>query len=1221
MSEPGAVTAAEKNDEHLGPYRLLRQLGEGGMGVVYEAHDPLRGRRPALKRLHRVSPKALYRFKNEFRRAADLSHPNLIRLYELSADGDDWFFTMELIEGVDFRAHIEQARSSPAESGAGASIEAATRDVLRQLAQGIAALHAAGLLHLDLKPANVLVERGGRVVVLDFGVSHPSAPSAGPADGARGLAGTALYFSPEQVAGHEPTRASDWYAVGLMLFEALTGELPFSGSVWESLYARANQPAPLASSRRPGVPADLDELCARLLERDPAARPSGAEVLERLGAAPTPEAAVIPLIGRGPELEALLSMYTQSGARAPGYVHVRGPSGIGKSALARHFIQVIGAIDQPLIFTGRCYEWESVPYKGFDPIVDALAKHLEKLPLSAQAALVDEDAALTASIFPVLRTCRALRDMPLPPGDERDPLELRHRAFVGLRRIFERLCAKRRVVLFLDDLQWGDSDGAALLIELFPKVDPPPLFVIATYRSDEAEKSPFFRELRALQSVQVPVPEPQVVDLEALGPEQAVELATALYGDPLLPDEAQRIARESAGNPFFIEELSRRDAGAPAGEGAMSLERVIQARVGRLPEGARKLLRAVAVAARPLAQDTVIAAAHLTSEDPLGALAHLRTARLVRTRGPKGADPVEPYHDRIRESAVAELSPGELRAIHASLAQELLADESTEPELLVHHLHGAGEDARAAVFAARAAEQADAALAFDRAAELYGQAIAWGSAEPGPRRALHEKRGRALVNAGRSLEAAHHFLEAGRGASLHERRDLERRAIEAYLAGGHVDRGLEVAKPVLKGLGLRYHASPVRAALSAADKLVRLELRDLPFGSRAARRSTPEDLARVDLCWTLGKGLSYVLPTHGLSFAFRTLLLALETGDPVRIGRSLAQVGGTMSFLGGFFSKRAEAHFARARELARESGDPYLEGVILIWGAFGHMYTGRWRALEEESDRGLRILRDRCSGVHWECVVGECAVNVALNARGELGELGRRVAEYQLEAAERGDVYGQVTFALDVAYCRFAQGDTDGARAMARWVLERWTQEGYTVQHFYAMRLEAYCDLYEGRAAEAWARLEREWSRVERAQLLRVPMSRIDVLLLKARILLSLAETRGPKAIQACEAIARLLAREPVRVDGAAHASLIRASIASLRGDRGGAVDLLRRSADRYDELDMGLFAACARRRIGDLTGDTEIAREAGEWMRRRGVPDASRFTKLFVPIASRLAG
>ena len=225
-------------------FELVRRIGEGGFGVVFEAIDHVDGGRIALKLLRRPDAERLYWFKREFRALTELVHRNLVRLHDLVTDGSDFFFTMERIDGESLHAHLA-ARPTD------------LLDVLRQLAEGLSALHAAGKLHRDVKPSNILVERGGRVVLLDFGLAIDKGEPASE------LAGTPAYMSPEQHSGEPLTEASDWYAFGVVLFELLTGALP----------ARVcGRPSALVD----GVSIELDDLCAGLLERDPARRTRGA---------------------------------------------------------------------------------------------------------------------------------------------------------------------------------------------------------------------------------------------------------------------------------------------------------------------------------------------------------------------------------------------------------------------------------------------------------------------------------------------------------------------------------------------------------------------------------------------------------------------------------------------------------------------------------------------------------------------------------------------------------------------------------------------------------------------------------------------------------------------------------------------------------------------------------------------------------------------------------
>ncbi len=301
------------------------------MGRVYEVHDRERGQRMALKAMRGRDPAALYLFKQEFRSLALLSHPNLLPLYELFEDRGTWCFTMELLEGaLDFRRWVWNQPSGgvareptavtegrpgpvavgaepvatlpspePLARGATPADEGRLRAALAQLVEGVTALHAAGMLHRDLKPENVLVTPDGRVRLLDFGLvaelhvdtrTAPDAP-AGSRAGSPGrlrrvhesadshLAGTIHYMSPEQATALPLSPASDWYAVGVMLYEALTGQKPFGGTrrtLRELVDAMGGRAPAAPSSVASGVPADLSDLCLALLDRDPERRPGAA---------------------------------------------------------------------------------------------------------------------------------------------------------------------------------------------------------------------------------------------------------------------------------------------------------------------------------------------------------------------------------------------------------------------------------------------------------------------------------------------------------------------------------------------------------------------------------------------------------------------------------------------------------------------------------------------------------------------------------------------------------------------------------------------------------------------------------------------------------------------------------------------------------------------------------------------------------------------------------
>ena len=319
-----AVGAVDGASVPSSRFRLLRRIGAGGMGVVYEAEDKRSRARVALKTLKVADAASIYRFKNEFRSLADVVHPNLVALHDLFADASGLFFTMELIEGVDFLRYVTggdlttpQTRVDPlaetthdTDREPSAVVVATGREAapttapdvpvaapttrprcdydrlrlsLRQLAAGIIALHSAGKLHRDIKPSNVMVTTEGRVVLLDFGLVRSLYPGGDRATAEHQISGTAEYMSPEQAASLELSGASDWYSVGVMMFQSLTGSVPFRGSTLRVLMDKQHADARRPSTLVPEIPTDLDTLCWALLRRRPEERPSGDSILEQLG--------------------------------------------------------------------------------------------------------------------------------------------------------------------------------------------------------------------------------------------------------------------------------------------------------------------------------------------------------------------------------------------------------------------------------------------------------------------------------------------------------------------------------------------------------------------------------------------------------------------------------------------------------------------------------------------------------------------------------------------------------------------------------------------------------------------------------------------------------------------------------------------------------------------------------------------------------------------------
>ena len=478
-------------------FQILEQLGSGGFGRVYRARDLEHDRIVALKALKLVNGDTLLSFKNEFRSLAGFSHPNLVALHELLSGGGRWFFTMELVDGVDLLTHVTGARAlpfalhptldmRPPSPGAGCATNARTfdqarlRSTLRQLAEGLHALHRAGKLHRDVKPSNILVTRDGQVKLLDFGLV--TAAGGGRTDGR--VVGTAEYMAPEQGDGGRESPATDWYSVGVMVYQALTGRLPHEGPWPQILLEKRTPPRPPSTLAWDAAP-DLCELCARLLEPDPSRRPRGTEVLAALGGrAPVGARRRAFFDRRRPEPSALRRAFQACRERRTlRVIQVLGPRGAGKTALVERFLSELRREHGGLVLSGRCSARETLPFKALDGVMDALCGHLCQLEADELAAVLPADAWTLPQLFPVFRAVRALEK--LRRRQQRvhtDPAALRPLALRALRQLLTRLAVRQPLALFIDDLQLGDPESLSALQALLHPPNPPALLLVLSCR-------------------------------------------------------------------------------------------------------------------------------------------------------------------------------------------------------------------------------------------------------------------------------------------------------------------------------------------------------------------------------------------------------------------------------------------------------------------------------------------------------------------------------------------------------------------------------------------------------------------------------------------------------------------------------------------------------------------------------------------------------------------
>jgi serine/threonine protein kinase len=1226
VCEPTAFRGSER-------FELLECLGTGGMGVVYRARDHERGEEIALKTIKNFDAKTLALFKHEFRAIADLVHPNLVRLGELYEEAGQWFFTMELLRGQSFLSFVRRSEvgsEDPTPSGATGLAdespsfvsprtplhtydEARLRASLKQLAQAVHALHLANKLHRDIKPSNVLVTPEERVVLLDFGL----VAAFGQELPETGLIGTARYMAPEQALSAGVGPAADWYSVGVVLYEALTGQAPFVGTTSQILAhkVRYEPPTPKVSASR--VPDDLSDLCVNLLRLDPTARPKGQEILSLLGvdspAVAGPSVSThgesAPFVGRGQELAKLETALADS-RRESVMVFVHGESGLGKTSLVRHFVEHAEEAHQgALILCGRCFERESVPYKAFDGIVDALAERLARMDQVEVAYLATPKVAALVRLFPTLRRAAAIGRAPelnLP-----DPQELRSRAFTALRTLLANLAETRPVVLCIDDFQWTDADSLSLMREILRPPDPPRLLLVCTVQSGAAlpDTDPVALATRWMPGV-------RHIQLERLGAEDARTLAKSLLS---AGGQATALVEEAAGHPLFLHELSRYAAHADPSElRTAKLDDILWARIADLTDEAKRLLHVVAIACGPIERSAAASAASLDRTPFARSLGELRAEHLVRAVPWRGVEHIEIYHAKTRKAVVAHLGAEEQKALHRELASALVGTGHAEPEALTVHFREAGEPLTAASYAVKAADKACEKLAFGRAADLYRTALDLGQHDPKREREIRLQLAGALARAGRGAEAARQYLAAVPGALSGQALELQRMAAEQYLRSGHIDEGIETARTVLASVGLALPETPRRALLSLILGRVRLRLRGMRFRQRDASQVSAEALARIDLCWAISYALGWADNIRGADFQTRALRYALDAGEPLRLVRTLVGEGSYLATQGLPALKRTRELAARANQLSQSLHNSEANAWAVGLGSFVAYCMGQWKEAEAIARSTEKQLLEEFTDMTWEIDTVKIVSAWSLYYLGELGELVRRVSLFLGEAEDRGDLHAATNLRIMTLNSAWLVGDDpDRARAEAQQALQSWSVRSFQLQHFWGLYAQAQVDLYQGDGRAVLARLEPAWPSLKRSFLLRIQIIRIEALELRARAMLACAlrtdKGRDDLLSRAAKG-ARRIRREKTAY-GNALATLLEAGIARARAKD--AAPLYARAALEFQACDMALHAAVARLRQGEASSPDEgraTIAAALYWMSQETVKNPAAWANMLAP-------
>lgn len=703
-------------------YRLEAEIGRGGMAVVYRARDELLDRPVAVKLVtaERLGAPDREHLLREARLAARLNHPNIVAVYDAGEVDGAPFIVMELVEGA------SAFRQRPTALG----------DVLavaRQLCLALAHAHEHGVVHRDLKPENILRAGTDTVKLTDFGLALAPA-SRVTSDGV--IVGSVFYLAPEQVHGGAVDGRADLYALGVLLYEWTTGELPFVAEealavITHHLYAPVIPPR----AKVPSLPPALDRLIVRLLSKSREDRPASAlEVLESME---TPEAwssgetqADIPTLerigrgpiaGRGSELRQARGLWARAAAGKTQTLLVSGEPGIGKTRLVQELV-ALAEVSGGRVLQGWCYARTAEPFGPFKQILRTVVADLAPVVAAAPEFV----AAGVLTLVPEYQPRFPDIHLPLSVDTAGD----QQRQFEAVAILLSSLSQQTPVLLVVEDAHWADSGTLDLFRYLVQQTRERRVLFVLTHREVEPQDARRLHEvLHDFRRGNLAVPLP----LRRLDRRQTEAMLASLLGEAAAPGVGDAVYGVTEGNPFFVEEVCR----ALAESGALvhadgrwqlpdsrklrvpvNVRVAIADRLQALPSETRRALEVAALCGQQFEVDVVRRAVPL---DEASASESFEPALRAKVIEEVPGDPAAYRftHMLIPATIAEDLPAPQRRQLHARQAPALEALVPEAYESLAHHYRSAGEGSKPADYYVRAGERAYSLYALPEAIDHY----------------------------------------------------------------------------------------------------------------------------------------------------------------------------------------------------------------------------------------------------------------------------------------------------------------------------------------------------------------------------------------------------------------------------------------------------------------------------------------------------------------------
>ena len=1017
----GATSTSEiggASQRLIGPYRLLRPIAEGGMGVVYRAEHHQTGDSVALKVVRMASEGLLASFRREIFALKSIAHPGVVRIVSDGVHHGQPWYAMPLLRGRTFGALIDarhgrtppptahrmlksdataESRSNRArldgcdktrrstvesEGVRGNEMRASDREVfrvghtstppdvmqvgetlfppldaadisdvltmVRGLCQPLAFVHGLGVVHRDLKPDNIIIVSDGTPVLVDFGLVQQFGGdrTRDVLEVGGSVLGTPAYMAPEQIRGDLVDARADLYALGCVLYEALTGRVPFDGTAAEVLQMHLSMDPLPPSELAQEVPPEVDDLVMRLLEKQPQSRLGYAADVDRSLAemgVPVSVGGEAPPGAEAPAATTYLYRPSLAGRRSivqglsdvvrvrrGALVLVGGRSGVGKTRLAME-LATMAARAGATVVTGQCLDFQedaAAPLHPFRSLLLSIADRCRSGTSAAAERIVGAHAGVLAPYEPSLVDGDADEPPFLPPE------AAKLRLLDALAQVTARFAGTRPLFVVLDDLQWADELSLALLAHLDATYfDAHPVVIVGTYRDDEQTDA--LVELGGADHVET----------IALGPldEGAVR---EMVGDMLaLSDPPAQLVdflmAESAGNPFFIAEylraaidegvLRRSDEGVwRVGDSATTAESLRGALP--LPGGMRDLVRRRIGRLTPVARAAADVASVLGKDidgdllfDERAPIEELRRSHILE-EGERGR--LRFTHDKLREIIYRSVEEPRRSKLHLAAAQAIAARYADSPELalsyatLAHHFGLGGDRERTIDYLELAGEQALASAAPSEARGFFERALSMADENDARRAGWQRRLGEARYQSG----------------DLHGARDALNRAIDLF--------------------GLRPAMGSKRISEMASSLLaIGAQIRSL-LGGSAPLSQRPETIARMRESALAAERLSQVYYFLGeQAAAFVAGLESAQFAEGLGPSPELARAYAVVSIAVGFIPlpPLVERYGRKAIAIARQVDDPHAIAFTQFLRGLSHLNAGRHVDARRHFDLAIEV--------------------------------------------------------------------------------------------------------------------------------------------------------------------------------------------------------------------------------------------------------------------------